>query len=135
MAAFYWTVNDPGVQEYVRAYRNKYGRPPGGYGVYLYNALRLVADQVAAGHGAAQQFRQALEGKQTTLGQGAMTIRGCDHQVLAPMYLLRGLGADAAASRGGDPRFGFREVVQTVPGTEQYAPTCAEVASEFKQTS
>jgi branched-chain amino acid transport system substrate-binding protein len=135
MAAFYWTVNDPGVQEYVRAYRDKYGRPPGGYGVYLYNALRLIADQVAAGKGAPKDFRQSLEGMHTSLAQGAMTIRGCDHQALTPVYIVRGLSAEAAANLGGDPKFGLREVVRTVPGTEQYAPTCQEVSTEFKGTS
>jgi len=135
MSAFYWTVNDPGVQEYVKAYQNKYGQPPGGYGVYLYNALKLIASQVAAGKGSPAQFRQALEGQQTTLGQGPMTIRACDHQALTPVYILRGLGANEAASRGGDPKYGLREVVQTIPGTEQYASSCAEVATEFKGSS
>ncbi|MBO0848292.1 MAG: ABC transporter substrate-binding protein, partial [Pseudonocardia sp.] len=118
-----------------KAYRNKYGQPPGGYGVYLYNALKLIASQVAAGKGSPAQFRQALEGQQTTLGQGPMTVRACDHQALTPVYILRGLGANEAASRGGDPKFGLREVVQTIPGTEQYAPSCAEVATEFKGSS
>lgn len=135
MSAFYWTVNDPGVQDYVKAYRAKYGRPPGGYGVYLYNALKLIAQQVAAGKGSPEQFRQALEGMQTTLGQGPMTIRKCDHQALAPVYILQGLSASEAASRGGDPKFGLRAVVQTIPGTEQFAPSCAEVATPFKPTA
>jgi ABC-type branched-subunit amino acid transport system substrate-binding protein len=135
MAAFYWNVPDPGVQEYVQAYRTKFGRPPGGYGVYLYNALNLIGEQVAAGKDSPEAFRQALEGKQVTLGQGPMSIRGCDHQALAPVYLLEGLSADEAASRGGDPRFGLRAVVRTVPGTEEVAPTCEEVSTEFKRAS
>jgi branched-chain amino acid transport system substrate-binding protein len=135
MAAFYWNVPDQGVQEYVQAYRTKYGRPPGGYGVYTYNALNLIGEQVAAGKDSPEAFRQALEGKQVTLGQGPMSIRGCDHQALAPVYLLEGLSADEAASRGGDPQFGLRAVVRTVPGTEEFAPTCQEVATEFRRAS
>jgi branched-chain amino acid transport system substrate-binding protein len=135
MAAFYWSVEDPGVQEYVQAYRTKFGRPPGGYGVYLYNALNLIGDQIAAGHDSPEAFREGLEGLQVTLGQGPMTIRECDHQALAPVYLLEGLGADEAESRGGDPQFGLRAVVRTVPGTEEFAPTCEEVATEFRRAS
>src|SRR3954469_18359379 len=37
MSAFYWNVDDEGVQKYVEAYRDAYGTPPGGYGVYTYN--------------------------------------------------------------------------------------------------
>lgn len=135
MAAFYWSVDDPGVQKYVSAYRTKFGRPPGGYGVYLYNAINLIGEQVAAGNGSPEAFRAALEGKQVSLAQGPMTIRACDHQVLAPVYLLEGLGSDEAADRGGDAQFGLRAVVRTVPGTEEYAPTCQEVATEFRRSS
>ena len=57
-----------------------------------------------------------------------MTIRECDHQALIPIYILEGLSADEAESRGGDTEFGYREVVETVvEGTEEFAPTCDEV--------
>ena len=135
MAAFYWTVDDPGVQAYVEAYRTEYNRPPGGYGVYVYNALNLIGEQAAAGKASPEDFRAALEGLQVTLGQGDMTIRACDHQALTPVYIMEGLGADEAESRGGDPEFGFREVVRTVPGTDEFAPTCEDVATEFQRTS
>jgi ABC-type branched-subunit amino acid transport system substrate-binding protein len=135
MSAFYWNVDDPGITKYVDAYRAAYGSPPGGYGVYAYNAINLIAQQVAAGKAAPADFRSALEGEAVTLGQGEMTIRQCDHQALLPVYILEGLSAAEAADRGGDATFGYREVVETVPGTEEYAPTCEDVATEFKQTS
>jgi branched-chain amino acid transport system substrate-binding protein len=133
LSAFYWSVDDPGVQEYVRAYRDAYGKPPGGYGVYAYNAVNLIAEQVAAGHGAPEEFRTAVEGLDVSLGQGPMTIRECDHQALGPVYILEGLSAQEAASRGGDPQYGFRAVVQAVPGSADLAPTCEEVTSEFQR--
>lgn len=133
LSAFYWNVDDPGVQEYVRAYRDAYGKPPGGYGVYAYNAVNLIAEQVAAGHGAPEEFRTAVEGLDVSLGQGPMTIRECDHQALGPVYILEGLSAQEAASRGGDPQYGFRAVVQAVPGSADLAPTCEEVTSEFQR--
>src|SRR5215218_3398879 len=49
MSAFYWNVDDEGVQKYVEAYRDAYGTPPGGYGVYTYNAINLIAEHVADG--------------------------------------------------------------------------------------
>lgn len=133
MAAFYWNVDDPGVQEYVEAYRAEYGAPPGGYGVYTYNAINLIAEQVAAGNDSPEDFQAALEGLEVELAQGDMVIRECDHQALIPIYILAGLSAADAESRGGDPEFGYREVVETVPGTEEYAPTCEEVQTEFER--
>jgi branched-chain amino acid transport system substrate-binding protein len=133
MAAFWWNVDDEGVQEYVEAYRDAYGTPPGGYGVYTYNAVNLIAEQVEEGNVSAEDFRSGMEGYETTLAQGAMTIRECDHQALIPIYILEGLAADEAESRGGDAEFGYREVVATAEGTEEYAPTCDEVQTEFQR--
>ncbi len=133
MAAFWWNVDDEGVQEYVEAYREAYGTPPGGYGVYTYNAVNLIAEQVEEGNVSAEDFRSGMEGYETTLAQGAMTIRECDHQALIPIYILEGLAADEAESRGGDAEFGYREVVATAEGTEEYAPTCDEVQTEFQR--
>ncbi len=130
-SAFYWTVADPAVQEYVKAYRDAYGQPPGGYGVYLYNAVRIIAQQVQDGNGAPDKFREKLQGLQVSLGQGQETIRPCDHQALASVYILKGLSAAEAASKGGDAKYGFREVVKTVPGSEDIAPTCDEVKQPF----
>jgi branched-chain amino acid transport system substrate-binding protein len=132
MAAFWWNVDDDGVQEYVSAYRDEYGSPPGGYGVYLYNALNLIASAVEEGNDTPETFRDWMEGREVTLGQGEMTVRECDHQVLAPVYVMEGLAADEAESRGGDAQFGLREVVETVPGSEETAPSCDEVKEEFQ---
>jgi branched-chain amino acid transport system substrate-binding protein len=133
MAAFWWNVDDESVQTYVEAYREEYGTPPGGYGVYLYNALNLIASAVEEGNDTPEAFRDWMEGREVSLGQGDMTIRECDHQALAPIYILEGLAADEAESRGGDAEFGLREVVETVPGSEETAPTCDEVKEEFQR--
>jgi branched-chain amino acid transport system substrate-binding protein len=133
MSAFYWNVDDEGVQTYVEAYRDAYGTPPGGYGVYTYNAINLIAEHVADGDSSPEDFRKAVEGEEISLGQGEMTIRECDHQALIPIYILEGLAADEAESRGGDAEFGYREVVDVVEGTEEFAPTCDEVKTEFQR--
>jgi branched-chain amino acid transport system substrate-binding protein len=131
--AFYWNVDDDGVKEYVDAYREAYGAPPGGYGVYTYNAVNLIAQQVEQGNDTPEAFREAMEGFEVTLAQGDMTIRACDHQALIPLYIVEGLAADEAESRGGDAQFGYREVVSTAPGTEEFAPSCDEVRTEFQR--
>jgi branched-chain amino acid transport system substrate-binding protein len=133
MAAFYWNVDDEGVQQYVDAYRQAHGSPPGGYGVYTYNAVNLIAQMVEEGNDTPETFREGMEGLEVSLGQGDMTIRACDHQALIPIYILEGLAADEAESRGGDAQFGYREVVSTAPGTEEFAPTCDEVKTEFQR--
>lgn len=130
-SAFYWNVDDPAVKDYVKAYRDAYGQPPGGYGVYVYNAVKIIAQQVEAGKGAPDAFRSQLEGYKASLGQGPLTVRACDHQVLAPVYILKGLSAADAAAKGGDAKYGYREVVKTVPGTEASAPSCDAVKQAF----
>jgi ABC-type branched-subunit amino acid transport system substrate-binding protein len=131
MSHFYWTIDDPGVQEFVSAYQERYGRPPGGYSVFLYNAINLIAEQVAAGNDSPEAFRQAVEDMEFSYAQGTQVMRACDHQALAPVYILEGLAADEAATRGDSPQHGFREIVETIPGSDQFAPSCDEVQQEF----
>ena len=133
--AFYWNVDDPGVQDYVKAYRDAYGHPPGGYGVYTYNAINLIAQAVEDGKSSPEDFRSAMEGLKVSLGLGEMSIRECDHQALMPVYVVQGLTADQAASEGGDAQFGYRKVVETVAGSEDVAPSCDEVKTEFTPVS
>ena len=134
-SAFWWNVDNPGVKKYVDAYRKEYGKTPGGYGVYTYDAVELIAQAVKDGKGSSADFRKWMEDRKTTLAQGEVTIRACDHQALMPVYILQGLSADQAQSQGGDAKDGFRKVVATVPGSEKYAPTCDEVKNPFKPVS
>ena len=131
MAHFYWTIDDPGVQEYVEAYQERYGRPPGGYSVFLYNAVNLIAEQVEAGNDSPEAFQQAVEDLEFSYAQGPEVMRACDHQALAPVYILEGLGSDEAADRGGSAEHGFRAIVEAIPASEEFAPTCEEVQQEF----
>jgi len=130
-AAFYWKVDDSAVQNYVKAYRDAFGQPPGGYGVYLYNTVKIIAQQVQDGNESPDKFRKKLEGLQISLGQGPETVRACDHQALTPVYILKGLSSAEAAIKGGDAKYGFREVVKTVPGSADFAPTCEQVKQPF----
>lgn len=128
---FYWTIDDPGVQEFVGAYQERYGRPPGGYAVLLYNAVRLIAGQVAKGDATPERFRRAVENHEFNYAQGRQVLRACDHQALAPVYILDGLSADEAASRGGSAEYGYREIVRVIPASEELAATCEEVQQPY----
>lgn len=131
MAHFYWNVPDPGVREFVAAYQKRFGQPPGGYAVLLYNAVRLIADQVAKGNDDSAKFGKAAADLKFSYGQGPEVLRACDHQALAPVYIMQGLSQKEAASRGGSAQHGFRAVVKTVPASANYAPTCQEVKQKF----
>ncbi|MCA1841735.1 MAG: ABC transporter substrate-binding protein, partial [Actinobacteria bacterium] len=135
MAHFYWTIADPGVQEFVAAYQGRYGRPPGGYAVLVYNSVRLIAEQVAKGNATPEDFRSAVEDLKFSYAQGPQVLRGCDHQVLAPVYILDGLGADEAKARGKSAKYGYREIVATIPASEDLAPSCADVRRPYGSPS
>lgn len=124
---FYWTVKDTGTQKFVKDYQAAYGQPPSGYAAYVYNAVMLIAKQVASGSYKPDAFAKALAGGKIDLAEGPMTIRSCDHQSIQPTYIVQGLSAAQAASDGGSAQFGFRKVIQTVAASESQAPPCSEV--------
>lgn len=132
MAHFYWGVDDPGVQEFVAAYREANDRPPGGYSVFLYNAVRLIADAAEQDATDPDAFREMMEGLEFSYAQGPQEIRACDHQSLQATYILEGLGADEAEERGGDAEFGYREIIETVPASDDFGPTCEDTEQEFE---
>ena len=117
----------------MKAYKDAYGKTPGGYGVYSYNAVNLVAQAVKDGKGSPQDFRTWMENRKVDLGQ-SLTIRACDHQAMMPLYIVQGLTADKAQSEGGDAQAGYRKVVKTVPG-DSVTPSCDEVKQPFKAVS
>lgn len=128
---FYWNIDDPGVQKFVEQYQDAYGDAPSGYAPYVYNAVRLVADAVAADQYSPEQFRKFMEGHEYNYSQGPESIRACDHQAFGPTYIVEGLSEEEAADRGGSVEDGFREIVETVPPSEEQAPTCDEMTEEF----
>lgn len=129
--AFYWTVDDPGAQEFVKSYQEAYGAPPSGYAVYVYNAVKLIADAAKENKLSNDAFRDFMEGRKFQYAQGPETLRGCDHQTLQPTYIVEGLSADEAESDGGSAKWGFRKVVETIPASEDDAPSCEEAKQPF----
>jgi branched-chain amino acid transport system substrate-binding protein len=130
--ALYWTVDNPGVQEFVKAYQKTYKAPPSGYAVYLYNAVRLIADAAKEDKLSGKAFREFLEGREFEYAQGKEMLRGCDHQTFQPTYIVEGLSAKQAAAEGKSGRWGFRKVVKTIPPSEENAPSCADAKTPFK---
>jgi branched-chain amino acid transport system substrate-binding protein len=129
---FYWTVDDPGVQKFVKAYEQTYRAPPSGYAVYVYNAVRLIADAVKENKLTNQAFRTFLEGRRFQYAQGPQSLRACDHQTFQPTYIVEGLSAEEAAQEGRSARWGYRKLAETVPGAEDDAPDCAAAKKRFE---
>lgn len=130
--AFYWTVDNPGVQDFVKKYEDAYGEPPSGYSTYVYNAVRLIADAAAKDQYTPDKFRKFMEGHEFTYSQGPEWIRECDHQTFQPTYIVEGLSKEEAADKGGSAEFGFRSVLETIPASEEQASSCQEVTKPFK---
>jgi len=123
-ANFLWTGAGPAAQRFVSDYQAAYGRPPGGYAAAAHDAVMLVARQVEADGYRPAQFAAALSGTTMDLSGGRELIRACDRQAFPPTYVVQGLAAAEAASRGGSARHGYRVAVATIPPAENLAPAC-----------
>ncbi len=124
---FVWTNKDASTQKYVKDYQVAYGKPPGGYSAYVYNAVMLIAQQVKANKYKPDDFSKALSGLKFDISQGPEFVRACDHQAFQPTYIVQGLSQADAASKGGSAQFGYRQVISTIPAEEKQAPSCSEL--------
>ncbi len=126
-ANFNWQLKEQSTQKFVKDYQAVYGKPPSGYATYVYVAVMLIAQQVKANKYKADDFAKALAGLKFDIAEGPEFIRACDHQTFQPTYIVQGLTAAEAASKGGDAKFGYRQVLATIPAEESQAPSCAEL--------
>lgn len=128
---FYWNVDDPGVQSFVELYQEQYGAPPSGYAPFVYNAVKLIADAVAEDQYSPEQFREFMEGHEYNYSQGPERIRACDHQAFAPTYIVEGMSEEEAADQVGSAEHGYRSILETIPPSEDHAPSCQEMTTEY----
>lgn len=128
---FYWTIDDPGVQEFVQDYEKAYGAPPSGYAVYVYNAVRLIAAAAEENKLSNEAFREFMEDREFEYAQGPESLRACDHQTSQATYIVEGLSAKEAEADGGSGKWGFRKLVETVDASEDQAPSCEEAKQPF----
>ena len=124
---FLWTNKDAGTQKFVKDYTAEYGKPPSGYSAYVYNAVMLIAQQVKTNKYKPDDFVKALSGSKFDLSQGPELVRSCDRQTIQPTYIVLGLAQADAASKGGSDKFGYRQLVATIPADEKQAPSCSEL--------
>ncbi|MGH3501037.1 MAG: ABC transporter substrate-binding protein [Nocardioidaceae bacterium] len=128
---FYWVANQPDLQKFVKTYRKQYGAPPSGYAAYVYNAVHLIAEAAAANKYSPADFRKFMEGHEFSYGLGPQRIRACDHQSSQTTYIVEGLSKKEAAKAGSSAKYRYRKIVETIPSSQEHAPTCAQAAKRF----
>ena len=75
-------------KRFVNAFKAEYGQPPGFPAFHAYITAHFIAEAYRkAGTTDKEKFIDALEGLQINSPVGRIEMRGCDHQVILPMYL------------------------------------------------
>ena len=75
-------------KRFVNAFKAEYGQPPGFPAFHAYITAHFIAEAYKkAGTTDKEKFIDALEGLQINSPVGRIEMRGCDHQVILPMYL------------------------------------------------
>jgi branched-chain amino acid transport system substrate-binding protein len=87
----YWHESTPATRKASEAYKAAYGEPLGYVGASAYIEAKLTFDGIARAKSAdPARVAKALEGYKYAGPTGAEEIRGFDHQVVKPYYLLLG---------------------------------------------
>lgn len=134
-ANFYWELADknPSAKKFVDAYQAKYQVPPSGYAKYGYTAMRLLIDAVTkTGSDDPKKLAPALEGYKYDYTLGQEFIRKCDHQTFQPILIVKGRTAQEAAAAKRD-KFGFRDILETIPAAESNERTCQDLGLGNRQ--
>jgi len=134
-ANFYWEQADknPSTKKFVDAYQAKYQAPPSGYSKYGYTAMRLLIHAITkTGSDDPKKLAPALEGYKYDYTMGQEFIRKCDHQTFQPIFIVKGRTAAEAAAAKRD-KFGFREVLETIPAAESNERTCQDLGLGSRQ--
>jgi ABC-type branched-subunit amino acid transport system substrate-binding protein len=123
---FYWEVQNPSVQKFVKAYQAKYGAPPDGYASYIYDAIHALADAAKKAESIdPKKWSDALGGMTFDYSAGPVTVRACDGEIAHPVYIGKGRTQDEAR-RSGNEKYGFREIVFTQQADVSILPPCGQ---------
>lgn len=104
----------------VEQHQAQYGTPPDLYvecGFATAQAI-VAALEATGGETNSGQLIAALEGLQFDGPKGTYTIRAADHQVLAPLYVVRLANVD-------DPDQAYFELIEEIPGDDAQLPCTA----------
>jgi len=110
----------PSNRAFVKAFKAAYGTPPGFPAFHGYITAQFIAKAFEkAGKINKEKFIDAMEGLTIDSPVGKLKMRGCDHQVMLPMYL----GVTKYS-----PKYGFviSSNIVTLP-PEDVMPTCDEI--------
>lgn len=128
-SSFYWELGEtvPQAKKFVEAFQTKYKVPPSGYAGYAYSAMYAVkAGAEKAGSFEPDKLGKAMENFEYNFYKGQQKFRGCDHQSLQPMFIVKGR-SKAEAEKAGKGQWGFREIVATIAPDESHERSCAEL--------
>lgn len=97
----FFAMKSPGIAGFVKKYQDKYNRWPSEWPVLGYASVQIWADGVRKAHSFdGAKVSEALSGGTFDTIRGKLTLRACDHQADAPVYV----GKVAAKV---DPHYGF----------------------------
>ncbi len=122
---FYWELEDtiPNAKRFVEGVRKRFGNPPDAYGGYGYSGIH----EIARGVGLAKSLDSEAVGNALRANpvydhyKGKQWWRPCDDKSFQDVYIVK--GRDPHKVRGD---WGFFEIVDRVPASEEYDRTCAE---------
>jgi branched-chain amino acid transport system substrate-binding protein len=108
--------------QFVEAYRDEYGGPPGSFARVGYELVRTAARGIReAGTADPTQVRETLEGLDVTTVLGTTPYRACDHQSVNPVWTGRIVEGE---------NFPGMELMKKVPGRQAIRP-CSETGCEM----
>lgn len=116
---FYFPKTE-GNEEFVKLFREAYGRYPKVGALYGYIAAQFIIQGLEkAGEVDTEKFIDALEGMNVDSPVGEVSMRTCDHQAVLPMFF-------GTTTKSPDYPFFIAKDIKTIPGPEAM-PSCAEI--------
>jgi len=107
-------------KEFVRAFREAYGRYPKVGALYGYIAAQFIIKGFEkAGEVDTEKFIDALEGMKVGSPVGEVGMRTCDHQAVLPMFL-------GTTTKSPKYPFFIAKDIETIPGPDAM-PSCVQI--------
>ena len=116
----FYHPDTPANREFVKAFKDAYGKHPGFSGFQGYITGHFIAEAFRkAGSLDKEKFIDALEGLTIDSPAGKLEMRACDHQTMLPIYM-------GVTKKVPEYDFVICSDIITVPGDEGL-PTCEEI--------
>ncbi len=116
----FYHPDTPANREFVKAFKDAYGKHPGFSGFHGYITAHFIAEAFRkAGSLDREKFIDALEGLKIDSPAGEVEMRACDHQVVLPIFM-------GVTEKVSEYDFLISTDVTTLTGDE-VMPTCEEI--------